>query len=45
MFAFFNLGIQELIILGVLALMLVGVVAAVVLVIVFSSRGRSSEDE
>ncbi|HEY7311717.1 MAG TPA: hypothetical protein VH643_20310 [Gemmataceae bacterium] len=44
MLAFFNLGLQELVILAVLGLLMLGVIMGVVLAVYFGSRGRGRGD-
>lgn len=44
MLAFFNLGLQELVILAVLGLLMLGVIVGIVLAVYFSSRGRGRDD-
>jgi hypothetical protein len=44
MFAIFNLGLQEFIILAVIGLLMVGSVVAVLLVVLLGSRGKRRDD-
>lgn len=44
MLAYFNLGLQELVILAVLGLLMLGVVVGVVLAVYFTNRGRRPND-
>jgi len=44
MLALFNLGLQELVILGMLGMLMLGIVVVVVLAVFFANRGRGRED-
>jgi hypothetical protein len=44
MLALFNLGLQELVILGMLGLLWLGIVVAVVLAVHFANRNRGRDD-
>jgi hypothetical protein len=44
MFAIFNLGLQEFIILAVIGLLMVGSVVVVLLVVLLGSRGQRKDD-